>query len=357
MDKLLHRIRGLAERGERITTEDCRALFDVHDLNEFSRLGRLMRERRYGREAFFRVADSVVYRGEHPGLFLSEVETVIPEESVEVLVKVEWGGEDSAAQWRDRFRQFGESSLPLTLSLTASFLARMAEDVGVSFAEIAQEIQALVPLFISGRDGLLFDETWRSEHGGEGISGEGWLAVHDALHQAGLRSEGGMVYHTSWSPDLYVHHLELIRLLQDKTEGFESFAPMAWRESSPTSPYLAIPTASTTLKVMTICRLFLDNIPHIVASPGLSDPELAYVALSYGADTVDPTIRTDDLSVREIDSSSDSAMGLPVLSEGDRRERNGVDLQVVEERIEEARFRPVPVLSSGERLELVRGEE
>ncbi len=56
MDKLLHRVRGMVERGERISTADCRGLFDLHNLNEFSKLARVVRERRYGKDAFYRAA-------------------------------------------------------------------------------------------------------------------------------------------------------------------------------------------------------------------------------------------------------------------------------------------------------------
>lgn len=357
MDKLLHRVRGLVERGERISTKDCRSLFDLNNLNDFSQLGRIVRERRYGRDAHFRAAERVEYRGENPELFLSEVETLAPDGAVEFLVKVQWREGETFDVWRERFKAFSASSLPVTLSVTATFLAHAAVNSGMTVANLLSELREIIAVALSGEDALLFDEEWRTAHQVGEISGERWLAVHSEAHQLGLKSGAGMTFNTSWDPDLYVSHLDLLRSLQDKTEGFRTFTPMAWHDSDPDARYLATPSASTLLKVVTISRLFLDNIPHIVAPPGMSDPELAYVALSYGADTIDSTLRPGDLLSVESNSAITSGGELQVLSDGERREESKLSLGTVEERIVEARFRPVPVLSSGERMELVPREE
>ncbi|MGE3802768.1 MAG: hypothetical protein AB7H80_17265, partial [Candidatus Kapaibacterium sp.] len=320
MDKLLHRVRGLVERGERISAKDCRRLFDLNNLNDFSQLGRIVRERKYGRDAFFRAAERVEYRGEHPELFLSEVETLAPEGAVEFLVKVAWREGESLDSWRERFRLFAASSLPITLSLSATFLTKAVEGSAITVSSLLKELADHLPIILSADDALLFDEEWRAKHQAGEISGERWLAVHSEAHELGLKTDGGMTFHTPWNPDLYVSHLDTLRSLQDKTEGFRTFAPMAWHDSDPDARYLATPTASTFLKVVTISRLFLDNIPHIVVPPGMSDPELSYVALSYGADTIDSTLRPADLLPMEKPTTITSGGELQVLSDGERRE-------------------------------------
>ncbi len=101
---------------------------------------------------------------------------------------------------------------------------------------------------------------------------------------------------------LHVAHLDMLCSLQDKTNGFQSFTPMGFTILHPDARYLATPPGGTTLKVTAICRLFLDNIPHVVTAPGLGDPEISWTALSYGADTIDAVIRPDDLT--SIDNNS-----------------------------------------------------
>ena len=353
MNKLIHRVRGLVERGERISSEDCRKLFDVHDLNEFSGLGRLVRERRYGLNAHFRVSETFRYHGEHPELFLSEIETLGPEDAVEFLLKVEWREGDDVASWQERFRAFAEVSLPVIISLPARFVLAAAESGGKSTREVLKEWGEILPVILSGHDALLFDEEWRNKHAGDSITAERWLALHEGAHEIGMKTEAGMVYHSSFDPDYYVAHLDLLRSLQDKTGGFRSFAPMAWHDNDAEVRYLASPSAALTLKTITISRLFLDNVPHITTSPGLTDPETSYIGLSYGADTIDPTLRPEDLQPSSGGREAGSGNELVVLSEGEVTEDKRLGLGMIEERIIEARFRPVPVIGSGEVLELV----
>ncbi len=353
MDKLLHRVRGLVERGERIGTDDCRALFQVNDLNAFSALGRIVRERRYGLNAYFRGVETLRYRGEHPELFLSEAETLAPEGTVEFLIRIEWSRGDTVELWRERFDRFAASHLPITVAISATFVVAAAEASKRNPADVLQEFGRILPVLLSGHDAFVFDQELRGKWGAGLVDSEKWLALHSGAHGGGWKTEATMAYHTSWNPDLYVSHLDLIRSLQEKTGGFRSFMPVAWHDPEPTAPYQALPTAATTLKVATICRLFLDNIPHVAAAPGLTDPELAYVALSYGADTIDPTLRPEDITSGTGVAPVLSGGELTVLSEGEQSRDDRPDLRIVEERIVEARFRPVPVLSNGEKLELV----
>ncbi|MCE2504108.1 MAG: hypothetical protein J4G05_08635 [Chlorobi bacterium] len=349
MEKLLHRVRRFVERGERISPDDCRRLFEVNDLNVLSKLGRIMRERRYGLDAHFRAIETYRYRGEHPELFISEAETIAPEDTVELLLKIEWGAGDTWEGWRERFVAFSSASIPVTLSLTSSFIARAAEGANKGIPDLLSELRDAIPIQISGRDGLLFNDEWRARHAPDSISPERWLAMHQRAHEAGIRTDAGMVYHSAWNPDFYVAHLDMIRSLQQKTEGFLSFTPMEWYDSD--ARFLTAPTASTTLKGITIARLFLDNIPHIVVSPGMGDPETSYVALSYGADTIDRSVRPDDLLIETNPLTMGTSGELPILSEAEQGKEKRLDLGMIETRILEARFRPVPVLSNGEQLQ------
>lgn len=353
MDKLIHRVRALVERGERLSAADCRGLFDLHDLNEFSKLSRIPRERRYGKDAFYRAVDVFEYRGEHPDLFFSEVETVASEHAAERVIKPVWKAGYSLEQWLERFRGIAaaSSSRPVSSRLTAGFVAQLAEENGIKAGDILSAIRPLLPVRLSGEGGELFNDEWRAGYAPAAISSERWLAVHQAAHEIGIPSDAAMTYHTGWNPDLYVAHLETIRSLQEKTGGFGSFVPMAFHDTHPDARFLAVPTASTTLKITAIARLFLDNIPHIVAAPGMSDPEIAYVALSYGADTIDPTVHPSDLESLKAEAGISSGGELIVLSEEDTgRENKKLALPKVEEQIVEARWKPVPVDQAFERI-------
>lgn len=360
MDKLLHRVRGLVERGERVSSADCRALFDVHDLNEFSKLGRIVRERRYGKDAFYRSVESFEFHGGDPAHFLSEVVATASDDAAEIAIKPASNLDEGLRFWLDRFGAFASpgssESRQIFILLTARFVTRLAEREGMSATRVLSSIREIVPVRLSGAGGELFDDEWRGRYLPGGITSERWLAVHQAGHEIGLRSDATMTFHTGWNPDLYVVHLETLRGLQDRSGGFHGFAPMAYHDTHPDTRYRATPTAAMTLKITTISRLFLDNLPHVIALPGIGDPELSYVALGYGADTIDPSVRPSDLEGMRDDASASGAGELPILSHENPNGANKLALSIVEDRIREARWRPIPVNGEFERIPTMETE-
>lgn len=355
MDKLIHRVRGLVERGERLSAADCRALFDLHDLNEFSRLSRIVRERRYGKDAFYRAVEVFEYRGEHPDLFFSELETVASGHAAELALKPVAREGLGPEQWLERLRGIAAaaaaSSRFVSLRPSAGFVAGLAGSEGKKAGEILSVLREAIPVRLSGNGAELFDEAWRARYAPGAVDAERWLAVHQAAHEIGMKTDAAMTFHTGWDPAPYAAHLETLRTLQDRTGGFHAFVPTAFHDTDPDARYRAVPSASMILKTTAIARLFLDNIPHIIAAPGMNDPELSYVALSYGADTIDPSIRPSDLESMHERTALSADGGLPVLSDGNAKSNEGkLALPNVEERIIEARWKAVPVDGAFERI-------
>lgn len=346
MDKLLHRVRGKVERGERISTADCRGLFDLHNLNDFSKLARVVRERRYGRDALYRAAEVFEYRGEDPDLFFSEMDTVAAPDTPDLVLRLISKGGVSAEGWLERCRTFTKAPRHITAELDARFVAEIVEAGEKKAGEFLTALKSLMPVWISGNGAELFNDTWRAAFSPDAVSAERWLAVHQGAHELGMKTGASMLYHSGWNPDLYVAHLDMLRSLQDKTGGFVSFVPVGFHDSSPDARYLATPSGGTTLKMTAISRLFLDNIPHIVTAPGLGDPEISWAALSYGADTVDALIRPGDRIHTDVSAGNE----LFVLSDGGGKKRDGLTLGQIEDRIYEAQWNPIAVNSNFERL-------
>lgn len=74
-----------------------------------------------------------------------------------------------------------------------------------------------------------------------------------------------------------------IRDLQDRTGGFTAFIPWSFQ---PNRTELSLTAASGLdyLRIVALARLVLDNIPHIQAGWVTEGPDLAQLALSFGAD-------------------------------------------------------------------------
>jgi cyclic dehypoxanthinyl futalosine synthase len=113
-----------------------------------------------------------------------------------------------------------------------------------------------------------------------------WLDVMRAVHKVGLRSTATMMFGIGDSVLHRVRHLQRIRDLQDETGGFTAFIPWTFqRENTALGKRIKDePTGIDYLKMLSVSRLFLDNIEHLQSSWLTQGLKLGQVALRFGAD-------------------------------------------------------------------------
>lgn len=113
-----------------------------------------------------------------------------------------------------------------------------------------------------------------------------WLDVMHAAHEAGLRTTATMMFGIGDRLEHRVRHLRRIRDLQDETGGFTAFIPWTFqRENTALGRKITKePTGIDYLKMLSVSRLFLDNIDHIQASWLTQGLKLGQAALRFGAD-------------------------------------------------------------------------
>lgn len=117
-----------------------------------------------------------------------------------------------------------------------------------------------------------------------------WLQVHEAAHKAGVPSNATMLYgHVENYADR-VEHLRLLRELQDRTHGFNAFIPLKYKNANNLLSNLEEITTIEDLRNYAVCRLYLDNIPHVKAYWPMIGRDVAQLSLSYGVDDLDGTI-------------------------------------------------------------------
>jgi aminodeoxyfutalosine synthase len=87
-----------------------------------------------------------------------------------------------------------------------------------------------------------------------------------------------------------VEHLLRLRALQRETGGLQAFIPLAFHPDGNGMRNLPAPTAVDALRTVAVSRLLLDDVPHIKAYWVSMTPEVAQIALRFGADDVDGTI-------------------------------------------------------------------
>ena len=121
-------------------------------------------------------------------------------------------------------------------------------------------------------------------------SGRMWLDIARTAHEVGLRSNATMLYGHIETPEERVEHLLLLRDLQDRTKGFQTFIPLAFHPDNTALAHLPKPTGFDDLKTIAISRLLLDNFEHIKAYWIMLTPKIAQIALRFGADDIDGTV-------------------------------------------------------------------
>ncbi|HKV28044.1 MAG TPA: aminofutalosine synthase MqnE [Candidatus Acidoferrales bacterium] len=121
-------------------------------------------------------------------------------------------------------------------------------------------------------------------------SGRMWLEIARTAHEIGLRSNATMLYGHIETPEERVEHLLLLRELQDRTKGFQTFIPLAFHPDNTALAHLPKPTGFDDLKTIAVSRLLLDNFDHIKAYWIMLTPKIAQIALRFGADDIDGTV-------------------------------------------------------------------
>src|SRR5215831_9622412 len=112
-----------------------------------------------------------------------------------------------------------------------------------------------------------------------------WLDVMRAVHNVGLRSSATMMFGIGDAIEHRVRHLQRIRDLQDETGGFFAFIPWTFqRENTALGRKIKTePTGIDYLKMLSVSRLFMDNIDNIQSSWLTQGLRLGQIALRCGA--------------------------------------------------------------------------
>ena len=127
------------------------------------------------------------------------------------------------------------------------------------------------------------------------LSGERWLEIHRTAHQLGIPTNANMLYGLIETDEELIDHLLALRDLQDETQGFYALIPTAFHPKNTKFEEVAQASALRTLKVIAVARLILDNFQYIKAYWVSSTPQVAQMALNFGANDLDGVVREEKI--------------------------------------------------------------
>lgn len=144
------------------------------------------------------------------------------------------------------------------------------------------------------------------------LSGREWLDIAQIAHRTGLNTNATMLYGHIETIEERLEHLEALREAQDKTNGFLAFIPLSFHPNNTGLSDLVRTTGVDDLKNVAVARLFLDNFPHIKAYWVMIGPQMAQLALSFGADDMDGTVK-EEVITHMAGAETEQAIGSTTL--------------------------------------------
>ncbi|MDR0339723.1 MAG: dehypoxanthine futalosine cyclase [Desulfovibrio sp.] len=157
-----------------------------------------------------------------------------------------------------------------------------ADKEGLAVGEVISRLVAAGLHSIPGGGAEILTDRVRSRVSPNKCSTAAWLGVMEEAHGQGLKTTATMMFgHEEQDADRLAHFFA-VRGLQDRSGGFTAFIPWTFQ---PANTRIDCPPESAQgyLRVLAMSRLVLDNVPNIQASWVTMGPDLAQLALFFGA--------------------------------------------------------------------------
>jgi len=143
---------------------------------------------------------------------------------------------------------------------------------------------------IPGGGAEIFHPKIREQICADKVNADGWLKIHEVVHKTGMHSNATMLYGHIEKYWHRIDHMARLRNLQDKTNGFNTFIPLKFRNKDNDMSHVPESTVIEDMKMYSVARIYLDNFPHLKAYWPMLGRQNAQLSLSFGVDDMDGTI-------------------------------------------------------------------
>ncbi len=168
-------------------------------------------------------------------------------------------------------------------------LLGMEQATGLPLRRLLRELKAAGMDSVPGAGAEVLSDRMRSLLSPKKSSVAEWVRVMETCHEEGLPGSANIVFGSEETQEEVVDHLETVRSLQDRTRGFLAFIPWTFQQQTKRFRTRQV-FPSEFLKVLGICRIFLDNIRHIETSVMVLGTATGSLALQAGADDISSVI-------------------------------------------------------------------
>lgn len=199
-------------------------------------------------------------------------------------------------------------------ALTAVEIAHIARIDKMSVRDVLVALRNAGLDTMPGGGAEVFSPGVRATIADRKLSGAEYIEVHRTAHELGIRTNCTMLYGHVETYEDRIHHLGMLRDLQDQTGGFLAYIPLAYH---PDNNELGIElgrtgTATTgfdDLKNLAVGRLFLDNFEHLKSHWIMVTPALSQLSLHFGVNDLEGTVVREKI-YHEAGAHTSQAMSL-----------------------------------------------
>jgi aminodeoxyfutalosine synthase len=173
---------------------------------------------------------------------------------------------------------------------TAVELDYMFRKAKVSVEEGMRQLNEAGLQSLPGGGAEIFHPDIRKIIAADKVTGDGWLAIHEAAHNLGMNTNATMLYGHIEKYEHRIDHMQRLRELQDKTGGFNTFIPLKFRNGGNDMSDVPESTITEDMRLYAISRIYMDNFPHLKAYWPMLGRQNAQLSLSFGVNDIDGTI-------------------------------------------------------------------
>ncbi len=312
-DQRLKPILTKVQEGQRLSFDDGLTLYRTHDLLAVGWMANLVRERLHGNTTYFNVnrhinpTDVCVAScrlcafGKHakdPSAYTMSLEQVWERaghgytEAVTEFHIVGGLHPELTLDWYCQMisglkERYPQVHLKAFTMVEVAYFARRSK---ISIRETLERLKAAGVDSLPGGGAEVFSESIRRIICDHKIDGNEWLETARSAHEIGLKSNCTMLYGHIETYEDRVDHLVKLRELQDQTNGFVTFIPLAFHPANTALHHLPKTSGFDDIRQIAVSRLMLDNIPHIKAYWIMMTPSVAQIAQRFGANDIDGTV-------------------------------------------------------------------
>jgi cyclic dehypoxanthinyl futalosine synthase len=167
--------------------------------------------------------------------------------------------------------------------LSASEILTIAEQSALPLHDTIARLRDAGLDSIPGNDAGILDDAVQPQGTRAQWKTQDWLAVHRTAHKLGMQTTATMIFGGGEAFEHRVHHLEVVRQLQEETGGFASFTPWTFSTQTSTVSGFEEATAVEYLKTLAISRMYLNNIENVQSSLETQGLKVLQVGLRFGA--------------------------------------------------------------------------